>query len=66
MESIKIELPKETTTSELLDKIDKLNVNTEVNGIILQHPVPEQINERQCFNAINIEKDVDGVTCLVF
>ena len=66
MESIKIELPKETTTSELLDKIDKLNVNTEVNGIILQHPVPEQINERQCFNAINIEKDVDGVTCLGF
>ena len=65
-ESIKIELPKETTTSELLDKIDKLNVNTEVNGIILQHPVPEQINERQCFNAINIEKDVDGVTCLGF
>ena len=66
MESIKIELPKETTTSELLDKIDKLNVNSEVNGIILQHPVPEQINERQCFNAINIEKDVDGVTCLGF
>lgn len=66
MESMKIELPKETTTSELLDKIAKLNVNTEVNGIILQHPVPEQINERQCFDAIHIEKDVDGVTCVGF
>jgi len=65
-ESMKIELPKETTTSELLDKIAKLNVNAEVNGIILQHPVPEQINERQCFDAIHIEKDVDGVTCVGF
>jgi len=66
MESMKIELPEKTTTSELLDKISKLNLNSKVHGIILQHPVPEQINERQCFNAIDIEKDVDGVTCLGF
>ena len=32
----------------------------------MQHPVPSQINERKCFDAINVQKDVDGVTCLGF
>ena len=66
MNTIKIGLPEETTTSQLMHKIADLNANTEVHGIILQHPVPAQINERRCFNAINIEKDVDGVTCSGF
>ena len=66
MNVIKIELPEETTTSQLMNKIADLNANTEVHGIILQHPVPEQINERRCFNAIKVEKDVDGVTCSGF
>jgi len=66
MESIAIELPDTTTTEELLNKIESLNNNRDVHGILLQHPVPSQIDERKCFNAINIEKDVDGVTCLGF
>jgi len=66
MSSIKIELPKETTTSELLAEIDRLNADTNVHGILLQHPVPSQIDERACFDAIDIAKDVDGVTCLGF
>jgi methylenetetrahydrofolate dehydrogenase (NADP+)/methenyltetrahydrofolate cyclohydrolase len=37
-----------------------------VHGILLQHPVPSQIDERACFDAIALEKDVDGVTCLGF
>jgi methylenetetrahydrofolate dehydrogenase (NADP+)/methenyltetrahydrofolate cyclohydrolase len=37
-----------------------------VHGILLQHPVPEQIDERACFDAIALHKDVDGVTCLGF
>jgi methylenetetrahydrofolate dehydrogenase (NADP+)/methenyltetrahydrofolate cyclohydrolase len=57
-----ISLPASTTTDELLEKIDQLNNDTEVCGILLQHPVPEQIDERACFDAIAIEKDVDGVT----
>jgi len=36
--------------------------NPLVNGILLQHPVPPQINERICFDRIKVEKDVDGVT----
>ena len=66
MDSLKIELPSTSSTAELLVEISKLNKNPLVHGILLQHPVPEQINERQCFDAIALEKDVDGVTCLGF
>ena len=66
MESIAVELSKETTTEELLEAIKKLNQDSNVHGILLQHPVPSQINERECFDAIHVEKDVDGVTCIGF
>jgi len=66
MGSIKVELPAATTTEELLAEIGKLNANPDVHGILLQHPVPHQIDERLCFDAIALEKDVDGVTCLGF
>ncbi len=66
MKSLRLELPTDTSSSILLDEINKLNENPDVHGILLQHPVPEQINERACFDAISLEKDVDGVTCLGF
>jgi methylenetetrahydrofolate dehydrogenase (NADP+)/methenyltetrahydrofolate cyclohydrolase len=62
MESLSIALPEETTTRQLLTAIDDLNANPRVRGILLQHPVPKQIEERECFDRIAIEKDVDGVT----
>jgi len=66
MESIRVEMPAATTTQELLNKIRELNNNPAVHGILLQHPVPAQIDERACFDEIDIRKDVDGVTCLGF
>lgn len=66
MDSIRVEMPSSTSTEELLAKIDELNTNPNVHGILLQHPVPEQIDERACFDAIDLSKDVDGVTCLGF
>ena len=66
MDSIAVELSKETTTEELLEAIEKLNQDSNVHGILLQHPVPSQINERKCFDAIDVTKDVDGVTCTGF
>ena len=66
MESIAVELSKETSTEELLEAIEKLNQDSNVHGILLQHPVPSQINERKCFDAIDVTKDVDGVTCTGF
>jgi methylenetetrahydrofolate dehydrogenase (NADP+)/methenyltetrahydrofolate cyclohydrolase len=66
MKSIAVELPESTTTDELLNTIQKLNDDKNIHGILLQHPVPSQIDERLCFDAIDIKKDVDGVTCLGF
>ncbi len=66
MESLAVELPAATSTEQLLTEIAALNTNPDVHGILLQHPVPEQIDERACFDAIALEKDVDGVTCLGF
>jgi methylenetetrahydrofolate dehydrogenase (NADP+)/methenyltetrahydrofolate cyclohydrolase len=62
MESLSIHLPGTTTTEELLTAIDELNANLRVRGILLQHPVPKQIDERACFDRIALAKDVDGVT----
>lgn len=66
MDSMKVELPSTTNTEQLLAKIDELNSNQDVHGILLQHPVPSHIDERACFEQIDLAKDVDGVTCLGF
>jgi len=66
MDSRKVILPESTTTDELLREIDKLNADSLVHGILLQHPVPKHIDERKCFDRIAITKDVDGVTALGF
>ena len=55
-------LSKDTSTTELIQIIIDLNHDKKVDGILLQHPVPNQIDEISCFNAIDIKKDVDGVT----
>ncbi|WP_026792826.1 bifunctional methylenetetrahydrofolate dehydrogenase/methenyltetrahydrofolate cyclohydrolase FolD [Pleomorphomonas oryzae] len=66
MASLRVILSQSTTTDELLAEIDKLNADPRVHGILLQHPVPKQIDERKCFDRIAQEKDVDGVTALGF
>jgi methylenetetrahydrofolate dehydrogenase (NADP+)/methenyltetrahydrofolate cyclohydrolase len=55
-------LPAATTTEELVAELEKLSADPEVHGILLQHPVPAQIDERAAFEAIAPAKDVDGVT----
>ncbi len=62
LQSLKVEMPETTTTGELAGKIRELNESPDVAGILLQHPVPKQIDERHCFDSIKLEKDVDGVT----
>jgi methylenetetrahydrofolate dehydrogenase (NADP+)/methenyltetrahydrofolate cyclohydrolase len=66
MESVRLVLPQTTSTEQLLAEIDKLNAHPQVQGILLQHPVPSQIDERACFDRIAFDKDVDGVTVLGF
>lgn len=60
IESEVIELPEETTQQELLDLVEKLNCDKTVNGILVQLPLPKQIDEKIVLRAILPEKDVDG------
>jgi methylenetetrahydrofolate dehydrogenase (NADP+)/methenyltetrahydrofolate cyclohydrolase len=62
MDSRKIHCGEATSTAELLAEIEKLNNDSTVHGILLQHPVPRHIDERAAFDAIALAKDVDGVT----
>jgi len=66
MDSRRVALPAQTTTAELLAAVDALNEDPDVQGILLQHPVPKGVDERACFDRIRLEKDVDGVTSLGF
>lgn len=66
MASKSVKLGVQTSTDDLLNEIKQLNNDPHVHGILLQHPVPHQINERACFDVIALEKDVDGVTCAGF
>ena len=66
LESRIVKLDENTTTDELLAQIKSLNDEKKVCGILLQHPVPKQIDERACFDAIRPDKDVDGVNSLSF
>lgn len=58
--SFQIELPESITENELLFKIDELNVDDNVNGILVQLPLPKHISEEKVINRISPEKDVDA------
>lgn len=66
MESLRVEMSAETTTEQLVARIKELSDDKKINGILLQHPVPDQIDERAAFEAIAPGKDVDGVTIYSF
>ena len=58
----RVELPVGTTTEQLIATIRDLAQDDLVHGILVQHPVPRPIDKRAAFEAIPIEKDVDGVS----
>ena len=60
IESLSYELQEQTTEEELLKLIDKLNGDDKVNGILVQLPLPEHIDENKVIQAISPKKDVDG------
>jgi methylenetetrahydrofolate dehydrogenase (NADP+) / methenyltetrahydrofolate cyclohydrolase len=62
----RVDLPATTTTDRLLTTIEALSSDPEIDGILLQHPVPQQVDERAAFEAIAADKDVDGVTLTSF
>ena len=60
IKSLSYELPADTTEEELLNLIDKLNKDEKCDGILVQLPLPEGINEDKVIKAISPDKDVDG------
>jgi len=62
IESRHVALPAATTTEELIAALTALSADPGIDGILLQHPVPQHIDERAAFEAIAPDKDVDGVT----
>ncbi len=59
-------LEESATTEDVLQLIEKLNKDDKVVGILLQHPMPWHVDELKCFDAIDVEKDVDGVSSMSF
>lgn len=59
-ESTMVRLPNTTSEIELLDKIEELNNNDDIDGFIIQLPLPPQINTQKVLMAVNPDKDVDG------
>ncbi len=60
LHSEKHELPAETTTEELLALVDRLNRDAAIDGILVQMPLPKQIDSRRILEAVDPAKDVDG------
>jgi|TARA_X000000950_G_scaffold269911_1_gene349082 methylenetetrahydrofolate dehydrogenase (NADP+)/methenyltetrahydrofolate cyclohydrolase len=60
MKSFEHKLPDTTSETELLGLIDQLNADPDVHGILVQLPLPDQIDSHAVINAINPDKDVDG------
>ncbi len=59
-------LSEESTTEDVLKLVDKFNNDDKIDGILIEHPLSKQIDERLCFNRIDLNKDVDGVNAANF
>ncbi len=59
-------LSEESTTEDVLKLVDKFNNDDKIDGILIEHPLSKQIDERLCFNRIALNKDVDGVNAANF
>lgn len=60
--SLHVPLPADTTTDQLVAEVRRLGQARDVHAVLIQHPVPATIDHRAAFEAIPLEKDVDGVT----
>jgi len=58
--SVGIELPADSTTEKVLESVQRLNRDTDIDGILVQLPLPKQVNTERVIEAISPQKDVDG------
>src|SRR6185312_14850249 len=62
MTSEAFEVGAQTSQRELIEKIEELNANPDVHGVLVQHPLPSHLDEHEALLALGPEKDVDGIT----
>lgn len=62
IDSLLVQLDSNASTAQVVDAVSSLSADPNVDGILVQHPVPDQVDERAVFEAISPTKDVDGVT----
>lgn len=62
IKSVGIVMPRESTTDEVIAELRKLGENPEVSGILVQLPLPPQVDEEKVIASVPVEKDVDGFT----
>jgi methylenetetrahydrofolate dehydrogenase (NADP+)/methenyltetrahydrofolate cyclohydrolase len=60
LHSLKLELPESTTQTELLNRVEELNADSNIHGILVQSPPPPHIDEAAIIRALDPRKDVDG------
>src|SRR5207249_2838685 len=60
LHSLKLELPAATTQTELLNRVEQLNADASIHGILVQSPPPAHIDEAAIVRALDPRKDVDG------
>src|SRR2546430_2853647 len=60
LHSLKLELPASTTQTELLNRVEELNADSNIHGILVQSPPPGHIDEAAIVHALHSRKDVDG------
>src|SRR5437764_13725472 len=65
LHSVKLELPASTTQSDLLNRVDELNRDPKVHGILVQSPPPKQIDEAAIVRGVDPRKDVDRLHPLI-
>jgi len=56
-----LKFPEEVTEVEIINKISQLNNNKDIHGIIVQLPIPKNLNQAKILNSIDEKKDVDGL-----
>lgn len=66
LDSRRHDLPAQTSTTDVVQLVRDLSEDAQVDGILVQHPMPSHIDERRVFDAIAAAKDVDGVTTASF
>ena len=66
MKSVKIHMPADSSTEQVVARVKQLADDPSIHGILIQHPMPKQVDERAAFESIPPAKDVDGVTFYSF